>query len=615
MTWWVLAGCISWPSQYRALEKETADVDGDGFTDEDDPELEELYGLLPGDCDDNDPRVNPGAVEVPYNDTDDDCDVTTSDVDVDADGFEAVEVGGDDCDDTDPDVHPYGIEVWYDGVDQDCSGGSDFDQDGDGADHVDHGGEDCDDQDASVDGAFTFYEDLDGDGYGTSATKACELPEDHAEQDGDCDDGEAQANPGLDEACGDGIDNDCDAATDCRLEAGALSDRAATLVDTSVAGFASSEFIPGRVVAHAGDTDGDGLAEFAVGSAACVYLFEGPTWPTRASDAHRAFCDQAAKTVDGAIDVDLDGLDDVAVAASGGVATVYSGADGSPLADFQVDAISHVRLVDQLEAAPYGAVVLTHDGDVDGETHGSVLLFQSYEGWGGSFDADDGVRIASDDDGRFGTAVASADFAGTGLSGLLISAYQADADAGAVYAFESPLDATTPADADWVLGGPSSGAQFGATLGAADLDDDGYPELWAAAPNAAVIGAEGGAVYVLPGPTDAPSLDDATVVFAGAAFDETVWNAAFADVDADGATDAVVSTPAWSSLSGGVAVAYGPWSGTVAVEDMVQITSDRAGGFAGSSVLGLQFDQESGDDLVISAPWDGRVYLLSGSGI
>ncbi len=66
--------------------------------------------------------MGPHADEVPYNGVDDDCDPKTSDTDVDGDGHEAEEVGGDDCDDTDPDSLPGGTEVADDGVDQDCSG-------------------------------------------------------------------------------------------------------------------------------------------------------------------------------------------------------------------------------------------------------------------------------------------------------------------------------------------------------------------------------------------------------------------------------------------------------------------------------------------------------------
>ncbi len=63
---------------------------------------------------------------------------------------------GEDCDDLDPAVLPGATEIYYDGTDQDCDGASDFDQDGDGHDAYDPPGldggrgPDCDDSDPDV---------------------------------------------------------------------------------------------------------------------------------------------------------------------------------------------------------------------------------------------------------------------------------------------------------------------------------------------------------------------------------------------------------------------------------------------------------------------------------
>jgi len=115
------------------------DLDGDGYE----------GGPDGDDCDDGVASTHPGALDVFYDGVDADCD-GLSDYDADLDGYDHDGFGGTDCDDTDPDVSPGDTEIWYDGLDQDCSGGSDFDRDGDGRDTDLWGGDDCDDADASV---------------------------------------------------------------------------------------------------------------------------------------------------------------------------------------------------------------------------------------------------------------------------------------------------------------------------------------------------------------------------------------------------------------------------------------------------------------------------------
>lgn len=59
--------------------------------------------------------------------------------------------------------------------------------------------------------------DNDGDGYGDPASPVCEYPE------YDCDDGNASINPGADEDCWNGVDDDCDGQTDCAdIDCGAV---------------------------------------------------------------------------------------------------------------------------------------------------------------------------------------------------------------------------------------------------------------------------------------------------------------------------------------------------------------------------------------------------------
>ena len=162
---------------------EDHDADGDGFT------------TCAGDCEDGDPAIHPAAPEV-CNAVDDDCDGAVDEGwDADGDGYT---VCGDpatdpDCDDLDPAVFP-GADEWCNGIDDDCDG------------VIDGGG--------ALD-AQTWYEDVDGDGFGdpASATSACEPPQGFVAIPGDCDDAAPAVNPDADEICN-GIDDDCDPATD-----------------------------------------------------------------------------------------------------------------------------------------------------------------------------------------------------------------------------------------------------------------------------------------------------------------------------------------------------------------------------------------------------------------
>ncbi len=148
------------------------------------------YVERPGDCDDGEWAVNPGATEL-CNGDDDDCDGDTDEddaadastwyIDGDADGYGVSDTttkgceqpsgyadNAEDCDDGEWAVNPGATEL-CNGDDDDCDGDTDED---DAAD------------------ASTWYIDYDGDSYGDTAytAVACDQPSGFVDNDDDCDD-------------------------------------------------------------------------------------------------------------------------------------------------------------------------------------------------------------------------------------------------------------------------------------------------------------------------------------------------------------------------------------------------------------------------------------------
>jgi len=216
------------------------DDDGDGFTENQ------------GDCNDNNPNINPEATEICNDNIDNDCDgyIDCKDQDCfsdpackpctddDHDGYYLESDCGTavDCNDNNANINPGATEICNDTKDNDCDGYAD-----------------CDDPDCLSDFACKPCTDYDHDGYysesgcGTALDcndnnanihpGATEIPYDGIDQDcsdadltdvdgdgytsksvggADCNDNNYNINPGMSEICNDNIDNDCDRYIDCK---------------------------------------------------------------------------------------------------------------------------------------------------------------------------------------------------------------------------------------------------------------------------------------------------------------------------------------------------------------------------------------------------------------
>ncbi|HEX5151934.1 MAG TPA: MopE-related protein [Parafilimonas sp.] len=128
-------------------------------------------------------------------------------IDADGDGYDAgtatvcygapvptgytVTTNGSDCNDTNAAVNPGATEICGNGIDDNCNGSID-------------------------EGAITWYQDKDKDGYGNPAVSvvACSKPAGYVNNSGDCNDKKSWISPGATEICGNGVDDNCNGQVD-----------------------------------------------------------------------------------------------------------------------------------------------------------------------------------------------------------------------------------------------------------------------------------------------------------------------------------------------------------------------------------------------------------------
>ena len=473
--------------------------------------------------------------------------------DLDGDGY-TVDQG--DCDDEDPAVSPAAVERCDGaGVDEDCDGL-------------------IDDEDDAPEGIVTHYADQDGDGWGDAAdaAQACAAPAGRAVQAGDCADLDPGVSPDEAEACGDGLDNNCDGVGGCTpFEGEQRADRAAggaMLWPTGGTGF-------GMQLA---DLDGDGRVEVAVAT------------PYGGAGYGGVYIGQGAR--DAVVDLSTD-------------------AWGAVLGDASVQVGMGVALGRFLDGGDWGLVTMNYNGDIFlfgvDDLRGTTL---------GPWDArrsGTGLSPGSED----GQIFAVTDFTGDGVDELVVGAAGVNRTeyAGIVATFRGGVSDELSATAAYgaIFGRRAGSSGFGTSVGVGDLTGDGLPELLAGDPWGYVAETDSYDGYLTVFDSSAVrgvgSSEDADLTIIGAGLVEGVgWQLGVTDVNGDGYSDLYTSlanageTVVFTSLASGVVSvseadlrfssglsfgASGLWAGDLNDDgetDVVlgSLTDDRAADFGGS---------------------------------
>jgi len=561
-------------------------------------------------------------------------DTETGPVDADGDGV----AEEDDCDDSDSSVSPDADEI-CDGIDNNCDGLVDED-------------------DPALTDAQTFYADGDSDGYGRSSdtVSACEAPDGAVAEGRDCDDDDPSVNPGADEICNDGKDNDCDGLPgECSVRGILPLDDAPVIYAPDKATHGTLADLPNTVAAA--DFDGDGFADLAAGARyanlgttnqGAVYIFSGPILGTASvedadtvaygSDTYA----QAGYSI-ATGDYNGDGRGDLMVGVpyangagyyAGEAAILYgpldesvslNEADGLLLGESTYDyAGTWVGDVGDLSGDGIPEVAITASGTdtlylMEGPLYGTYNLAVA-----------DTRLVATQGAGQ---AVTHLDLNNDGHEDIALSTttdYTTDTYySGITWIAYGPFDADRDLvkDADATITGASSYDAAGYDLEAADLDGDGTEEL--------LLGAYGdetggeysyyGAVFIyqgaLSGTLSAPDADYAIV--GENYYDYAGISLSTGDINGDGIADLFLGASGndYGGYNAGAGyLIYGGALESLALAAAPAKLHGQAGDSAGSSVFsGADLDGDGLDDMIVGGETasinkgdGGAVYVVYG---
>jgi len=304
--------------------------------------------------------------------------------------------------------------------------------------------------------------------------------------------------------------------------------------DATLYGWASGDAL-GQGVDGAGDLDGDGYGDLVLGApyessgasyGGAAYVVSGPvTGATAAVYAASGLIYGTSSAylgyqVAGAGDLNGDGLDDLAIGApiapdsaglSAGAVYVFYGPIVGSTTDTRADAVRT-----GVDSGGYAGHGVAGVGDTDGDGYadlavgapyndtaasnaGAVYLVLGPVSGTGDLAAADAIVLGQDSSDWFGFHVAGGDLDGDGLADLVASAPYDGTDEGAVGVLLGPLSGSLDVgDTDLWVTGEDTYDYLGYGLGRlADIDGDGVDDLIVGALGDATNGSYAGAAYAL----------------------------------------------------------------------------------------------------------------------
>ena len=332
----------------------------------------------------------------------------------------------------------------------------------------------------------------------------------------------------------------------------------------------------GRDAAAVGDSDGDGRAELSIGL---------PYWDSGGNNAGGVFLRES----------------DLAPPSATPTLSLAGDQTGAGLADSDAAIDSG-----DLNGDGYDELVVGRPSWDDTLTdQGSVAVHEG--GQAGLVTPEDQLLLGTSAGERFGAAVRLGDIDGDGELDLAVGSPEWNGGSGAEGRVRVFLGTATGLEttASWEATSGQAGAEFGATLAMADFDGDGHADLVVGAPVWDDAFSDGGAVFGFAGgPTGLESA--ASWSWFGASTDARFGQAlaVVGDTDGDGLEDLAVGEPFFDGAASEAGRAYlfpGSASG-LATAPTLTLQGTLEGQELGTCLAGADLDGDGYSDLTVGEP-------------